>query len=137
MFEKIDDDARKIYQVVNQEAQRVNNEYIDIEHFILTLIKLHPNLVASALNVTTEQLNDFGSKLKESLWKYNNDQVIMGRLPHHPRAKRITEAAVEHARSLFHNYIGVEHLVFAVIHEGKDIIDGYLNEGDKPIVVGN
>jgi ATP-dependent Clp protease ATP-binding subunit ClpC len=47
--------------------------------------------------------------------------VIMGKLPHTPRAKRVIEFAIEESHQLHHNYVGTEHLLLGLLRERDSV----------------
>src|SRR5207248_4113519 len=49
------------------------------------------------------------------------DQVVLGKLPHTPRAKKVIEYSVEEARNLNHNYVGTEHLLLGLLREQEGV----------------
>src|ERR1700689_2115275 len=49
MFERFTDRARKVMQLANQEAQRLNHEYIGTEHILLGLVKEGSGVAANVL----------------------------------------------------------------------------------------
>src|SRR5262249_37531659 len=49
------------------------------------------------------------------------EQVVMGRLPHTPRAKKVIEYSIEEARNLNHNYVGTEHLLLGLLREQEGV----------------
>src|SRR5207248_209006 len=49
------------------------------------------------------------------------EQVVMGRLPHTPRAKKVIDYSVEEARNLNHNYVGTEHLLLGLLREQEGV----------------
>lgn len=44
-----------------------------------------------------------------------------------PRAKRVIELAIDEARQLGHNYIGTEHLLLGLLHEGEGVAASVLD----------
>ena len=44
-----------------------------------------------------------------------------------PRAKRVIELAIDEARHIGHNYIGTEHLLLGLLHEGDGVAAGVLD----------
>ena len=44
---------------------------------------------------------------------------VTGEIGLTPRAKRVIELAIDEARHLGHNYIGTEHLLLGLLHEGE------------------
>ena len=59
MFEQFTDRAQKVMQLANQEAQRLNHEYIDTEHILL-------GLVGEGGGVAAHVLKDFGVELRKT-----------------------------------------------------------------------
>ena len=51
MYEQFTDQARKVMQLANQEAQRFNHEYIGTEHVLLGLIKEGSGVAATCSNI--------------------------------------------------------------------------------------
>ena len=49
MFERLTDRARKVMALANQEAQRLNHEYIGTEHILLGLVKEGSGVGANVL----------------------------------------------------------------------------------------
>merc|ERR1712078_455410 len=76
--------------------------------------------------VAAKVLKSMGVNLKDARVEV---EKIVGRgtgfvaveIPFTPRAKRVLELSVEEARELSHNYIGTEHILLAIISEGKGV----------------
>jgi ATP-dependent Clp protease ATP-binding subunit ClpC len=116
MFERFTDRARRVMQLANQEAKRLNHEYIGTEHILLGLVK-------EGSGVAGRVLKDLGADLGkvrlevERVVRSGPDQVTMSKLPQTPLAKRVIEHAIEEARNLKHNYVGTEHLLLGLLRE--------------------
>jgi ATP-dependent Clp protease ATP-binding subunit ClpA len=70
------------------------------------------------------------------------EQVVMGRLPHTPRAQKVIDYAIDEARQLKHNYIGTEHILLGLLREvegvaGQVLIDLGLKLEDLRVEVLN
>ncbi len=102
--------------LANQEAQRFNHEYIGTEHILLGLVKEGSGVGANVLKNLGVDLHKVRVEV-EKLVKAGPDMVTMGKLPTTPRAKKVTEYAIEEARNLNHNYIGTEHLLLGLLRE--------------------
>src|SRR6185436_11245278 len=116
MFERFTDRARKVMVLANQEAQRLNHEYIGTEHILLGLIKEDSGVAAQVLKLFNLDLEKIRIEV-EKVVKGGPETVTMGRLPQTPRAKRVIEYATEEARNLNHNYVGTEHLLLGLMRE--------------------
>jgi ATP-dependent Clp protease ATP-binding subunit ClpC len=116
MFERFTDRARKVMALANQEAQRLNHEYIGTEHVLLGLVKEGSGVGATVLKQLDVDLRKVRMEV-EKLVKSGPDMVTMGKLPQTPRAKKVIEYAIEEARNLGHNYVGTEHLLLGLLRE--------------------
>ena len=116
MFERLTDRARKVMALANQEAQRLNHEYIGTEHILLGLVKEGSGVGANVLKNLDIDLRKVRLEV-EKLVKSGPEMVTMGKLPQTPRAKKVIEYAIEEARSLNHNYVGTEHLLLGLLRE--------------------
>ncbi|MEQ8844274.1 MAG: ATP-dependent Clp protease ATP-binding subunit [Phycisphaerales bacterium] len=116
MFERFTDRARKVMGLANQEAQRLNHEYIGTEHILLGLVKEGSGVGANVLKNLDVDLRKVRLEV-EKLVKAGPEMVTMGKLPQTPRAKKVIEYAIEEARSLNHNYVGTEHLLLGLLRE--------------------
>jgi len=122
MFERFTDRARKVMQLANQEAQRFNHEYIGTEHVLLGLVKEGSGVAANVLKNLDIDLRKIRMEVEKIVQTTNGgDNVVMGKLPHTPRAKKVIEYSIEEARNLNHNYVGTEHLLLGLLREQEGV----------------
>jgi len=122
MYERFTDRARKVMQLANQEAQRFNHEYIGTEHVLLGLVKEGSGVAANVLKNLDIDLRKIRLEVEKIVQHGpGGEQVVMGRLPHTPRAKKVIEYSVEEARNLNHNYVGTEHLLLGLLREQEGV----------------
>ncbi|MEW6481596.1 MAG: ATP-dependent Clp protease ATP-binding subunit [bacterium] len=120
MFERFTERARKILALAQDEAKRLNHDYLGPEHILLGLIK-------EGEGVATEVLRNFdidleGLKIEiEKEIPPGGSLAILGNVPFTPHSKKVLELAVEEGRNMGHNYIGTEHLLFGLIKEEESI----------------
>src|SRR4051794_28711766 len=118
MYERFTDRSRKGMLLANQEAQRFNHEYIGTEHILLGLIKEGAGVAANVLTALDLDLRKIRLEVEKIVMHGpGGEQIVMGRLPHTPRSKKVIEYAIEEARSLNHNYVGTEHLLLGLLRE--------------------
>lgn len=120
MFERFTERARKVMALANQEAQRLNHDYIGTEHILLGLVKEGAGVGANVLKNLGVELRKVRKQV-DNFIKHGAEEVAMGKLPQTPRAKRVIEYAVEEARQLGHNYVGTEHLLLGLLRETDGI----------------
>ncbi len=118
MFERFTDRARKVMALANQEAQRLNHEYIGTGHILLGLVKEGSGVGATVLKNLDVDIKKLRLEVNK-LVKSSPDMVKMGKLPQTQRAKKVIDYAIEEARSLNHNYVGTEHILLGLLRENK------------------
>src|SRR2546421_8459566 len=116
MYEHFTDRARKVMQLANQEAQRVNHEYIGTEHLLLGIVREESGSAAIILKNLDIDLRKIRMEI-EKIVVCGPNAVTMAKLPRTPRAKKVIEYAIEEARDLNHNYVGTEHLLLGLLRE--------------------
>jgi four helix bundle protein len=120
MFERFTDRARKVMALANQEAQRLNHEYIGTEHILLGLAIERSGIGAMVLKNLGADIRKLRVEV-EKLVKSGPEMVTYGKLPQTPRAKRVIEFAIDEARSLNHRYVGTEHILLGLLRESEGI----------------
>ena len=119
-FNRFTERARKVVLLAKEEAKKFNHDYIGTEHILLGLIKEGEGVAAAvliSLGMDTENIRMETEKLVQP----GSDKAPMRDIPFTPRAKKVIELAMDEARSLGHNYIGTEHLLLGLIHEGDGV----------------
>ena len=127
MYERFTDRARKVFQLANQEAQRLNHEYIGTEHILLGLIKEGSGVAAHVLKTLDLDLRKMRLEI-EKLVKCGPDMITMGKMPQTPRTKMIVEEAMIAARQRHHNHVGTEHILIGLLR---------VKEGNAFVVLDN
>jgi len=120
MHERFTDRARKVMQLANQEAQRLNHEYIGTEHILLGLVKEGSAVAANVLNNLDIDVRKIRLEI-EKIVRLGPDMLTMRKWPQTPRAKKVIDYAVEEARNFNHEYVGTEHLLLGLLREQKGV----------------
>jgi ATP-dependent Clp protease ATP-binding subunit ClpC len=122
MYERFTDRARKVMQVANLEASSFNHEYVGTEHMLLGLIKEGSGVAANVLKNLDIDLLKVRLEIEKIVQTGpGGEQVVLGKLPMTPRAKKVIEYSVEEARNLNHNYVGTEHLLLGLLREQEAV----------------
>ena len=116
--------AKKVLVLAQQEAQRLNHNYIGTEHLLLGLVAERDGIAAKVLKNLGVELNKVRSGVEFIIGR--GDRQVIGDISLTPRAKKVIELAAEEAQELNHNYIGTEHLLLGLIREGEGIAVGVL-----------
>lgn len=120
MYERFTDRARKVFQLANQEAQKLNHEYIGTEHVLLGLVKEGNGIASNVLKILDINLERLRIEV-EKIVRPGNKMITMGKLPQTPRTKAVVEYAIDEARKFNHNYIGTEHILLGLLREGEGV----------------
>ncbi len=123
-FEKFSERARRVLTSAQEEAQHLNHNYIGTEHILLGLIREEEGVAAKVLNNLGVSLSKVRSAVEYIIGR--GEKSSTGEIGLTPRAKRVIELAIDEARRLGHNYIGTEHLLLGLLHEGEGIAAGVL-----------
>lgn len=118
-LDKFSKRARRVLTFAQEEAVRLNHNYIGTEHLLLGLIREDEGLAAKVLrDLGVEQARV--RQVVEDI--VGRGQAASGtRLSLTPRTKRVIELAVDEARRMGHHYIGTEHLLLGLVREGDGI----------------
>ncbi len=124
-FEKFSERARRVLTLAQEEAQRLNHNYIGTEHILLGLIGEEEGVAARVLVNLGISLAKVRSAVEFIIGR--GEKASIGEIGLTPRAKRVIELAIDEARHLGHNYIGTEHLLLGLLHEGEGVAAGVLD----------
>ena len=119
MFERFTSHARHVVVLAQEEARRMQHNYIGTEHVLLGLLGERDAVAARVLT-------GFGISLEGARQEVltiigPGKTAPSGHIPFTPRAKKVLELALREALALHHNYIGTEHILLGVIREGDGV----------------
>ncbi|MGZ3678920.1 MAG: Clp protease N-terminal domain-containing protein, partial [Ktedonobacterales bacterium] len=123
-FDKFDEQARKVLNLAQEEAMRLNHNYIGTEHLLLGLVDVDDSRavgILQGLGVKPQKV-----RIQVDMIIGHKDRPVVGEVGLTPRSKKVMELAVDEARRLNHRYIGTEHLLLGLIREGEGIAAGVL-----------
>jgi ATP-dependent Clp protease ATP-binding subunit ClpC len=124
-FEKFSERARRVLTSAQEEAQNLNHNYIGTEHILLGLIREEEGVAAKVLTNMGVSLTKVRSAVEFIIGR--GEKASTGEIGLTPRAKRVIELAIDEARHLSHNYIGTEHILLGLLHEGEGVAAGVLD----------
>jgi len=133
MFERFTNRARHVVVLAQEEARRLQHNYIGTEHILL-------GILGEPEGVGGRALQQFGITL-EGVRKEVEGIVgtgsgkLSGHIPFTPRAKKTLELALREALQLHHNYIGTEHILLGVIREGEGVGAQVLRQHADPLAI--
>ena len=118
-FDRFTKRARRVLTLAQEEAQRLNHNYIGTEHLLLGLIREENGVAVRVLRDMKVDLRLVRERIERAVGR--GQRAMYGKLSLTPRTKRVIELAVDEARRLGHHYIGTEHLLLGLIREGEGV----------------
>ena len=116
MAKRFTENAQKIILIAQEEAKRLNHDYVGTEHILLGLCALEgtmSNKILTTLGVTFRKV-----RLEiEKMVGIGDTIMLLGEIPFTPRAKKVLELSVEESQLLNSDYIGTEHILLGLIRE--------------------
>ena len=119
MFDRFTDRARRVIVLAQDEARMLNHNYIGTEHILLGLIHEGEGVAAKALESLGISLEAVREQVEEIIGQ--GQQAPTGHIPFTPRAKKVLELSMREALQINHPYIGTEHILLGLIHEGEGV----------------
>ena len=114
--------SENVLEIANELANELGHNYIGTEHILYGLVEEQNGVASKVLEnqgVTPEKIME---KIEELVGineeNRNNTGVSIGFTP---RTKRIIENAYVEARNTNSEYIGTEHLLLGIMHEGDSV----------------
>jgi excisionase family DNA binding protein len=122
-FAKFTERARKVLTLAQEEAQRLQHNYIGTEHLLLGLVREGEGVAVKVLNNLGVELQQIRKAIEFIIGR--GDRDAPGEVGLTPRAKHAIELAVDEARRLNHHYVGTEHMLLGLLR-GEGIAAGVL-----------
>jgi ATP-dependent Clp protease ATP-binding subunit ClpC len=126
VFERFTERARQVVVLAQDEARRLQHNYIGTEHLLLGLLREEEGIAArvlESLGVTADQVR---AEVERVVGQ--GDEVSTGQIPFTPRAKHALERSLREALALGHKHIGTEHVLLGVVSEENGVAARILGE---------
>jgi hypothetical protein len=134
MFDRFTEAGRNVMVLAQDEAQRLNHNYLGTEHILLGVIRETSGAGAKALQTAGISLEAVRRKIEEVIGEGVRRADGVGAfsasppIPFTPRAKKVLELAVRESLQLGHGLVGSEHLLLGIIREGEGVAVQVLSE---------
>ncbi len=112
-MERFTQRARRVLSLAQDEAERLQHNYIGTEHLLMGLIKEEGGVagrVLRELGLEQRKVEELVERMTRASAPVNNVQPELS-----PGTKRVLELAVDEARRMGHHYIGTEHLLLGLV----------------------
>lgn len=116
MEDRFTDGVKNAWKFAASEAARLGSDYIGTEHLLLGIAHEKDTAggkILNSLGVTVEAVEQLLSQYSQGRSLFSTGEIYAA-----PRTKRVLEMAVEEANELGNSYVGTEHLLLAILHEG-------------------
>lgn len=111
--------ARRVLTLAQEEALRLNHNYIGTEHLLLGLVREENGVAVKVLRELGVEPGQVIRAVERTVGR--GERAPFGKPTLAPRTKRVIELAVDEARLMGHHYIGTEHLLLGLVREGEGI----------------
>jgi len=119
MFERFTERARMTVVLAQEEAMRLQHNYIGTEHLLLGLLRGEDSVAAQALSSLNVTLDEARGQV-ESVVGYG-EEGTGEQVPFTPRSKKVLELGLREALQLGHDYIGTEHILLGLANEREGV----------------
>ncbi|MDX2160929.1 MAG: ATP-dependent Clp protease ATP-binding subunit [bacterium] len=112
-MERFTQRARRVLSLAQEEAERLQHNYIGTEHLLLGLIREEGGVagrVLRELGLEQRRVEELVERMTRATTRTTNTQPELS-----PGTKRVLELAVDEARRMNHHYIGTEHLLLGLV----------------------
>ncbi len=112
-MERFTQRARRVLSLAQEEAERLQHNYIGTEHLLLGLIREEGGVagrVLRELGLEQRRVEELVERMTRASTRTSTVQPELS-----PGTKRVLELAVDEARRMGHHYIGTEHLLLGLV----------------------
>ena len=112
-MERFTQRARRVLSLAQEEAERLQHNYIGTEHLLLGLIREEGGVagrVLRELGLEQKRVEELVERMTRASTRSGTTAPELS-----PGTKRVLELAVDEARRMGHHYIGTEHLLLGLV----------------------
>jgi tetratricopeptide (TPR) repeat protein len=110
--------AQQVLTLARKEAERLNHSFVGTEHLLLGLIKLGQGVAVDVLQKRNLDLDTVRMEVEKQVGTAGPSQRIVGSIPYAPGIKEVLVLAAKEAKATNHTYVGTEHILLGLLHEG-------------------
>lgn len=118
-MERFTQRARRVLSLAQDEAERLQHNYIGTEHLLLGLMREEGGVagrVLRDLGLEQRRVEELVERLTRASTRTPSSQLDLS-----PGTKRVLELAVDEARRMGHHYIGTEHLLLGLVRQSEGV----------------
>ncbi|MFW5691751.1 MAG: ATP-dependent Clp protease ATP-binding subunit [Chloroflexota bacterium] len=118
-MERFTQRARRVLSLAQEEAERMQHNYIGTEHLLLGLMREDGGVagrVLRDLGLDQSRVEELVERLTRASTRTTPVQLDLS-----PGTKKVLELAVDEARRMGHHYIGTEHLLLGLVRQSEGV----------------
>ncbi len=118
-MERFTQRARRVLSLAQEEAERLQHNYIGTEHLLLGLMREDGGVagrVLRDLGLDARRVEELVERMTRAGQRAPNTRLDLS-----PGTKKVLELAVDEARRMGHHYIGTEHLLLGLVRQSEGI----------------
>ncbi len=118
-MERFTQRARRVLSLAQEEAERLQHNYIGTEHLLLGLMREEGGVagrVLRDLGLEQNRVEELVERLTRASTRTTPIQLDLS-----PGTKKVLELAVDEARRMGHHYIGTEHLLLGLVRQSEGV----------------
>jgi ATP-dependent Clp protease ATP-binding subunit ClpC len=118
-MERFTQRARRVLSLAQEEAERLQHNYIGTEHLLLGLMREEGGVagrVLRDLGLEQSRVEELVERLTRASNRTSPQQLDLS-----PGTKKVLELAVDEARRMGHHYIGTEHLLLGLVRQSEGV----------------
>jgi ATP-dependent Clp protease ATP-binding subunit ClpC len=118
-MERFTQRARRVLSLAQEEAEKLQHNYIGTEHLLLGLMREEGGVagrVLRDLGLEQGRVEELVERLTRASTRTTPVQLDLS-----PGTKKVLELAVDEARRMGHHYIGTEHLLLGLVRQSEGV----------------
>ena len=127
-MQKYTERIKKVLSLARKESIRLGHDYIGTEHILLGMIKEGGGAGYEALQNLNVDVEKVKSKLENKIGKRSTSSSSDSSPPITPNSEKVIEISVDFSKKLGHNYVGTEHLLYALVSTQDTVVYELLNK---------
>jgi hypothetical protein len=125
-FDRFTERARRVLVLAQEEAVRLNHNFIGTEHLLLGLVREGEGVGSKTLSATGVELERVRAEVERVIGR--GSEQATAELTLTSRCKRVLALAVKEAEQLNHAYVGTAHLLLGLIREDEGVAARILSD---------
>ena len=130
MEAKFSQRVKDVLSYSREEAIRLGNDYIGVEHFFLGMVREGEGMAVKIMQYYGADLNEMKAMIESSILNTSSRPVNTDNIPLIRQAERALKLTYLEAKDLSSEVIGTEHLLLAILKVGGNLVEKALQKYD-------